>query len=61
MNSNSSIFSSSVYGTTSGLTAEDIANKITSTQKEYYKQFNDANLKIKNPKVPSLQKIIRNR
>lgn len=59
MTSNSKIFSSSVFGTTSGLTAEEAASKITSTEETYYNQYSTVNLQTKKPTIPSLQKTIK--
>ena len=59
MTSNSAIFSSSVFGTNSGVTAFEIADKLTATEETYFNQFSSARLKNKRPTMPSLQKTIR--
>lgn len=59
MNSNSQIFSSTLFGTNSGQTVEEINQKIFETQQEYLKQISIGNLRTRIPSVPSLQKKVK--
>lgn len=61
MDSNSEIFTSTVYGNSSGLTREQLIELQTSTQEQYLAQSGIANLKAKIPTVPSNQGIAKDR
>lgn len=59
MTSNSAIFTSSVYGTNSGITAAEIADKLIRTEESYFSQFASSRLQSKRPVLPSLQKTVK--
>lgn len=55
MASNSSIFSSTIFGNGSALTAQQAADKITTTQEQVLAQSTNNTIRTKLPKVPSNQ------
>jgi hypothetical protein len=59
MTSNSQIFTSSVFGKSSGKTAAELTEINTSTQEQYFQQFTGTSLKTKLPRVPSNQGIAK--
>lgn len=61
MISNSAIFSSSIFGNSSGATAAELAAKEIETQKTYLTKASEATLRTKLPKVPSNQRIAKDK
>lgn len=59
MTSNSSIFSTRIFGTSSGATATDQASTDTATKESYLSKTSTNNLRTKIPQVPSNQKYMK--
>jgi hypothetical protein len=61
MISNSKIFTTSVFGTSSSLTSEELAMKNTETVQEYYGQYQLLKMNSALPNVPSNQGIAKDK
>ena len=59
MNANSNIFSTTLFGTSSGKTSEDQAAFDRKTQEMYLEATNTSNMKTTVPRIPSNQKIMK--
>jgi hypothetical protein len=59
MTANSQIFSTTLFGNSSGLTAEQQANKDRLTQEKYLKSTTTSSMGTTVPRVPSNQKIMK--
>ena len=59
MKTNSAIFTTTIFGKSSGMTKEDLVNKDLNTIETYTNNFRDSNLRIKIPKIPSNQRIAK--
>jgi|LakMenEpi03Aug12_release.lakeMendotaPanAssembly.Ray.scaffolds.fasta_scaffold44645_2 hypothetical protein len=59
MTANSQIFSTTVFGTSSGLTAEQQASQDRLTQEKYLESTNTSSMGTTIPRVPSNQKIMK--
>lgn len=59
MESNSKIFTNTVFGTSSGMTAAEIAEKNTSTQETYLKSSTASSMNTTLPRVPSNQRKVK--
>jgi hypothetical protein len=61
MDSNSKIFTTTVFGNSSSYTREELAALQTQTQETYLLQSGIANMRAKLPKVPSNQGIAKDK
>ena len=61
MESNSKIFSSSVFGNSSGLTADQISENNRKTQEKYLGSSVASSLSTRLPRVPSNQRVARDK
>lgn len=61
MISNSQIFTTTVFGESSAMTAQELAQKNTATVEQYLRSYSDSNMRTKIPVVPSNQKIAKDR
>jgi len=59
MTANSQIFSTTLFGNSSGLTAEQQANKDRLTQEKYLESTTTSSMGTTVPRVPSNQKIMK--
>lgn len=59
MTSNSAIFTNTIFGTSSGLTAEEQAALDRSTQEKYLNSVSTSTLGTTVPRIPSNQKIMK--
>jgi hypothetical protein len=59
MTANSQIFSTTLFGNSSGLTAEQQANADRLTQEKYLEATNTSSMGTTIPRVPSNQKIMK--
>ena len=61
MTSNSTIFSSTVFGNSSSLTKEELIAKDMSTVELYMKEYSDSSLRTQIPRVPSNQRVAKDK
>jgi hypothetical protein len=61
MDSNSQIFTTTVFGNSSSYTREELAALLTQTQEAYLLQSGIANMRATLPKVPSNQGIAKDK
>lgn len=61
MTSNSQIFTTSVFGTSSALTAEEMTTKTRTTQESFLSQSTNTNLRSGAPTVPSNQRVAKDK
>ena len=61
MVSNSQIFSSSVFGNSSGLTADQISENNRKTQEKYLGSSTASSMGTRLPRVPSNQRVARDK
>jgi hypothetical protein len=59
MTSNSSIFSTTVFGTSSGKTSAELAEQDRKTQETYLQSASSSSIGTTVPRVPSNQKIMK--
>lgn len=59
MTANSNIFSTSVFGNSSGKTAEELSNQDRTTQEIYLQSASSSSMGTTVPRVPSNQKIMK--
>ena len=61
MTSNSTIFSSTVFGNSSSLTKEELIAKDMSTVELYMKEYSDSSMRTQIPRVPSNQRVAKDK
>ena len=61
MTSNSTIFSSTVFGNSSALTKEELIAKDMSTVELYMKEYSDSSMRTQIPRVPSNQRVAKDK
>ena len=61
MESNSKIFTTTVFGNSSGQTAQELAAKDRATQEKYLSTSTTSSMNTRVPRVPSNQRIARNK
>ena len=61
MTSNSTIFSSTVFGNSSALTKEELITKDMSTVELYMKEYSDSSMRTQIPRVPSNQRVAKDK
>ena len=61
MISNSTIFTSTLYGNSSGGTAQELADKAKTTKEIYLSKYSDTNMRTILPTVPSNQQVARDK
>ena len=59
MSANSAIFTTTIFGTSSGQTAEEQSAQNTKTQEQYLARTSTNNLKTRVPKIPSNQRYMK--
>lgn len=59
MTANSAIFTTSLFGTGSGLTADDQTAVNTATQETFLSKTNTSNMKTTVPQIPSNQRYMK--
>ena len=59
MSANSAIFTTTIFGTSSGQTAEEQSAQNTKTQEQYLARTSTNNLKTRVPKSPSNQRYMK--
>jgi len=59
MTANSAIFTTSLFGTSSGLTADDQTAVNTATQETFLSKTNTSNMKTTVPQIPSNQRYMK--
>jgi len=61
MTANSAIFSTTVYGDSSGQTANELATKAKQTKEQFLGTYPESNLRSTLPTVPSNQRIAKDK
>jgi hypothetical protein len=61
MIANSEIFTSTVFGTSSGMTAKEMSDKNRTTQESFLAQNSASSLRTQMPRVPSNQRIAKDK
>jgi len=61
MKTNSAIFTTTIFGNSSGLTKEELVDKDTSTIETYLSNFSDSTLRTKVPIIPSNQRVAKDK
>jgi len=61
MKTNSTIFTTTIFGNSSGLTKEELVDKDTSTIETYLSNFSDSTLRTKVPIIPSNQRVAKDK